>query len=262
MQALSKDIIITISLTLFVLTLTSFIVAFVVYHQRRQNKFLFEKTQLQQKFQQELLRTQLEIQEQTLQNISQEIHDNIGQTLSLAKLHLNTVDLQKQNAEEKITNSKEMVSKAIQDLRTLSQTLNTDTIVSAGLLKAIEFELQLLDKAGEFRTEFIVSGEPVKMDAKKELILFRIIQEAVNNVIKHSKATALTIRIKFTEDAVILSVEDNGTGFISTHNRDGANGSGLSNMRNRALIIGGSFDIETSSAGGTKISINVPITQS
>src|SRR6185295_15291859 len=98
MQSLSKDIIVTISMTLFLLLMTSFIVAFVVYHRRRQGYFLSEKLQLQQQFQQELLRTQLEIQEQTLKNISQEIHDNIGQVLSLVKLNIYTMNSEEPGA--------------------------------------------------------------------------------------------------------------------------------------------------------------------
>src|SRR5258706_10354982 len=147
MQGLSQDIIITIIVTFFLLLLTSFVVVFITYHQRRQIKNLNEKQQLQSKYQKELLRTQLEIQEQTLKTISQEIHDNIGQVLSLAKLNLNTMDVTQQDKlQEKISDSKKLVSKAIQDLRDLSKSMNTDNIEALGLVRAIEYELEMIRK--------------------------------------------------------------------------------------------------------------------
>lgn len=261
MQALSKDTVLIISLTLFVLTLTSSIVAFVVYHQRRQHRFLFEKNQLQQQFQQELLRTQLEIQEQTLHNISEEIHDNIGQTLSLAKMNLFTLDLQKENnTVEKIDNAKDLVSKAITDLRSLSKSLNTDSILSAGLVRAIEFQLELVEKTGMFETKLKIMGEPSKLDAQKELILFRIIQESINNAIKHSKASAIAIDAEFKQNFISLSVHDNGVGFDHQVNNDGLQGgSGLQNIRHRAHLIGAEFSIQSDSEAGTKLRITVPV---
>ena len=116
---------------------------------QKQNDMLLNEQKIKSDFQQTLLQTQLEIQEQTLKTISEEIHDNIGQALSLAKLKLNTVDFTKQEQLiEKITDSKNLVSKAIQDLRDLSRSLNTDNIAAMGLIRAIEYELELFRKSG------------------------------------------------------------------------------------------------------------------
>src|SRR5687767_7853237 len=175
--------------SLVFLLLGFFLVSFVVFHNRKQKKNKKEKHQLEQ----ELLRTQLEIQEQTLQTISQEIHDNIGQALSLVKLNLNTIDIG--NESEllgKISDSLTLVSKAIQDLRDISKSLNTDNIVSIGLIRAIEYELEMIRKAG-FLIKKEVRGTIRKMDPQKELILFRIIQETLNNIIKHADAKSITI---------------------------------------------------------------------
>lgn len=259
MQELSKDIIVTICVTLFLLLMTSFIVAFVVYHTRRQGQFLYEKTQLQQQFQEEILRTQLEIQEQTLKTISQEIHDNIGQTLSLAKLNLNTIDLEKQNGvQEKIYNSKELVSKAIHNLRDLSRSLNTDTILSRGLVKGIETALSMIEKAGVMHTELTTSGQPIRIDPKKELILFRIVQEAINNIIKHSDSDKMKVEVQFGKTFLKIAVKDDGKGFETNQNHEGA---GLRNMNSRAQLVGGNFDLQTSS-NGTIISVTIPISES
>lgn len=236
--------------TLLILFLGGFVIFFVVAYRKRQMKYKREKKNMEKRFQEELLRSQLEIQEQTLKNISQEIHDNIGQTLSLAKLNLNTIDLQNENAQGKILSSKEMVGKAIHDLRNLSRSLNTDSILSSGLVKAIETELSIIEHAAVFKTEFRTNGAVIRIDPKKELILFRIVQEAINNIIKHSGANRILVDIDFTAHDLKIEVTDDGSGFDSAI---GSNeGQGLRNMKSRAELIGGRFSIK-SGLGGTSI---------
>lgn len=241
------------------LFLSVFIVIFLLKYWRKQSLHQKKISEMQYTFQQELLRTQLEIQEQTLKNISQEIHDNIGQTLSLAKLNLNTIDPQKENSvQKKIYNSKELVSKAIHDLRNLSKSLNTDSFLSGGLVKGIETELSMMEKAGIFHTQFNITGTSVHIDAKKELILFRIVQEAINNIIKHSNADEVKVKAIFENNFLKIIIRDNGKGFETA---EGSEGSGLRNMHSRAGLIGGKFDVETNS-NGTQISVTVPIAES
>jgi two-component system, NarL family, sensor kinase len=228
-------------------------------YRTRQAKYMEETENLRSKFQQELLQAQLEIQEQTLKNISQEIHDNIGQTLSLAKLNLNTIDLHKENAQDKIVNSKELVSKAIHDLRNLSRSLNTDSVLSSGLLKAIETELVIINHAGSFTTGLKTKGQSARIDSKKELILFRIVQEAINNIIKHSDANSIIVTLDFTNALLRIEINDNGKGFEA--NTESNEGQGLRNMKSRAELIGGNFEI-LSGANGTTITITLPITES
>jgi len=120
--------------TIAFLVLAGFVIFFLIMYMRRKTKNILEKQQMQSQFSQTLLQTQLEIQEQTLKNISQEIHDNIGQALSLAKLNLNTMPpINDEALQQKILNSKELVSKAITDLRDLSRSLDTDYVQEMGL---------------------------------------------------------------------------------------------------------------------------------
>jgi signal transduction histidine kinase len=260
METIPNEVYIVSGITLFALFVSGFILIIITLYQKRQKLHRLEKNKLHQQFHEELLHTQLEIQEQTLKHISQEIHDNIGQTLSLVKLNLNTINLDKKNTlEEKILNSKELVSKAISDLRSLSKSLNTDTILASGLMKAINFELQLIEKAGTFKTLFNIEGEVQKLDAKKELILFRLVQEALNNCIKHSGAQCISISANYTSTQLILIIEDNGKGFDYDSKAIGVeHGSGLHNMCNRAHVIGGKCDI-SSTENGTSIKITLPI---
>jgi signal transduction histidine kinase len=250
--------------TILLLLVGGFVISFLFFYSKRQKKHQMEKIDMHHSFQQELLRTQLEIQEQTLKNIGLEIHDNIGQTLSLVKLNLNTIDVEKQQGmQEKIYNSKELVSKAIHDLRSLSKTLNTEAILSSGLIRAVEYELQIIEKAGVFKTALTVSGNPVKLDPRKELILFRIVQEALNNIIKHSGAQNIRLEMVFEEHGFALSIEDDGAGFQALPAQDTTRGgSGLGNMRNRAALIGADFSLQSNLQSGTRIRLTIPTTES
>lgn len=243
----------TIVLSLLVL----FIFLFLSEYDNKKKEYLRNRERLRQAFQQELLRTQLEIQEQTFKTISQEIHDNIGQVLSLAKMNLTTSDLELQHkSAEKVYTAKDLVSKAIQDLRDLSRTLNTETIVSMGLLKAIETELQLIQKTASLETAMNVEGTVSRLEPQKELILFRIVQEALHNVIKHSNAHQVTVDALYSNQYLYLKISDDGHGFNISEETAG---SGLRNMQSRAKLIGAEWNI-SSNGQGTLINISIPIT--
>jgi two-component system NarL family sensor kinase len=257
-SAESELIVFIIVGTVLFLLVALFTVSFLFFYRQKQHRHSQEKNQMRNDFQRELLKTQLEIQEQTLKNISQEIHDNIGQTLSLAKLNLNTFDIEKrEKAIEKVSSSNELVAKAINDLRNLSRSLNTDSILSDGLIKALETELKIIEHAGVFETDIKLTGQPIRIDPKKELILFRIVQEAVNNIIKHSDATTIFVDANFMDEQIVIKIRDNGKGFEIN---DSNEGSGLRNMNSRAQLIGGSFEVQ-SGRGGTILTVTLPINE-
>jgi len=218
---------------------------------------LHEKQNLEQKFQQELLKTQMEIQEQTFKTISQEIHDNIGQMLSLAKMNLSKFEIDRENSDEAVLSAKNLVSHAVSSLRDLSKTLNTETIASIGLLKSIDLELQLVEKTAGIKTAIEINGPQQRLEPQKELIVFRIVQESLHNSIKHALPKHLIVQANFVDNVLHLSIYDDGEGFdytaISGH------GSGLRNMQSRSKLIGAEWNIESSPGNGTKIILTIPI---
>ena len=260
METLSKEIYLIGGITVFAIMMTAFILVIISAHQQKQRKYGLEKAALKAQYQESLLQSQLEIQEQTLKNISQEIHDNIGQTLSLAKLNLNTLKLNDpENAVVKIASSKELVSKAILDLRSLSKTMHTDTILQAGLLKALEIELQIISRSSDIHTALKVAGTPFSLDPQKELIIFRTIQEAFNNVIKHANAQSINIEVIYADNKMEITVADNGSGFDPNVSKpEKVGGSGLRNMKNRMQLIGASLNIHANDPKGTKVHIIIP----
>ena len=253
---------IIIATFLFVI-LTLLITISIILYKTRQNKFREEKQLLNAQFQQTLLETQLEIQEQTFKNISQEIHDNIGQVLSLVKLNINTMDCDKPKAlNEKISDSKHLISKAIQDLRDLSKSLNTDYIAEMGLTRSVEYELEMIQKTGSYEIQFNTTGKPYRLEPQQELIFFRIVQEALHNIIRHAKATIIKVELLFEPEIFTLKIMDNGVGFDSSQlaiNNYNGLGLGIRNMHNRASMINTDFNLMRHVEKGTTVILTLPL---
>lgn len=249
-----------ISLAVIFSSLAIFMVVIFVLFIRRKNRLLLKNKLLQSQHEQELLRTQLEIQEQTLNTISQEIHDNVGQVLSLAKLNLNTLP---NSSDQKIQDTKNLVSKAINDLRNLSHSLHGDVIAAHGLQQSIANELNIIESTKAFATKFTVTGATVKINPQKEMVLFRMVQEALHNIVKHSGAAAIDVAMHYTADKLQLTVTDNGKGFdLTPLNEPGSNaGMGIHSMYNRAKLIDAVFNISSTTGSGTTITITLPITK-
>lgn len=238
----------------FVLTVTIIVVIVLL----QQNKFRHAKklVELEQEKKQALLQTQLEIQEQTFQNISQELHDNIGQALSFIKLNINTVDIDKQQeAKEKLVESKNLLTQVIQDLRDMSKTLNTDFISEIGLANAIEQQLNMLQKSGVYQTELSVNETTDKYQLQRELVVFRIEQELLNNIVKHADATCIKIDMNYLPGKLMITITDNGKGFDTTIETKGL---GFRNMLNRMTLINGFITINSKPGEGTTAIIDLP----
>lgn len=234
---------------------------FFILYQKRKFRFIREKQQLKTTFQQELLHTQLEIQEQIFHNISQEVHDNIGQMLSLVKLNLNTMDMAKPDIlEQKVQRSKELVTKVIADLRDLSKSLNPEIIRKIGLSDAIQQELLIVAKTGQYEANLSELGDFYQFDPQKELIIYRIFQEIMNNIIKHSRAKTVNVTLEYQPGMFTLTVSDDGEGFNTALETEKSNfGLGIRNMRNRARLIGAEFKITSIIREGTIVSLEVPL---
>ncbi len=265
--AISPEVATIFLFTIFLIIVAIGIVVLVLVYQKKQLQYMADKEQLHVKFDKEILESKLEIQEQTFKNISQEIHDNIGQVLSLAKITINTMDCNdKEMLLEKISTSSQLVGQAIQDLRDLSRSLNADAFVEMGLLKSIEYELDLIRRTGRYQTSLTKEGAHQKFSHKHELILFRIFQEALNNVLKHSKASEINMQINYNSTNFIMHISDNGIGFdpspLLTQRGDtesNNSGLGITNITNRASLIGADFRIISEKGKGTTVTIDLPL---
>ncbi len=255
MHGISGDIIIVAAGTLLLLCIFGFVFFFVIAYNKRYRLYEEEKAELLRKFELEKLNSQLEIQEQTLKHISGEIHDNIGQILSLVGLQLSTLPT---SNEEKREHTTELLNKAIGDLRSLSKSLDTDRITSIGIVEAVDYELQLLEKTGNYKTNLQIEGDFEELTPDKTIILYRIVQEVINNIIKHAKADSVSIFIGGNKTESFFTIKDNGVGFIAGELIN--KGLGLKNIINRASLVGGSAKIDSLLNEGTTITFNIPKT--
>lgn len=244
--------------SLLIVSMTIFVSVIVHKYQQKQTSHIINLEKIKATHERNLLQSQIELQEQTFQNISREIHDSIGQKLTLAKLMLNTINLEtKDTSLSKITETASILGEAIEQLSDISRSLSTDLILNNGLIKAVEFEVAHILKLGIFQVNLEISGDPVFLHASKELIAFRIIQEALNNIIKHSEAKKIRIAMNFSPSNLDLEIVDDGKGF-STENRFNY-GTGIVNMQKRASILNGSFEINSVPKNGSIIKITIPI---
>jgi signal transduction histidine kinase len=206
----------------------------------------------------ELLKTQLEIQEQTFNKISREIHDNISLGLTLSKLQLNNYIQSMDQKPPLISTSIDLISKSLVDLNDISKSLDGNQLVTHGLINILESESAVLAKSGIYKVEFEVLGEPQYLDAETELILFRIFQEACNNIIKHAGANRIIIDLIYGKDSVSMKITDNGKGF-NVDDTLGKNElrkmAGLKNFNTRAKMIGAELKITSVENVGTTIHI-------
>lgn len=249
---------------LLALLLVGFIVTILFTYQRRQHQQEQELTRLKDLYEQEALKSQLEIQEETFKMLSQELHDNIGQSLSVVKLSLAILPIDKQHeAWEPIQNARDILNKAVLDLAGLNKSLHTDRIAQIGLVEAIHFEVESLRKSRLVDVSFEVNGYEQMLDDQKSVMLFRIFQEMLNNILKHSQAERVEIDINFTDDnKFILRLADNGVGFDIDAKRNSvssSSGVGLKSIFNRAKLVGAEIDMQSSIGNGTTTIIKLDL---
>jgi signal transduction histidine kinase len=245
-------ILIISGIVIFIIVLLLF---FVALYRKRHNFFLKEKELIEARHAQILLESQLEMQENIFTQISREIHDNIGQLLSLVRLNINTIDLK--NLEEKLSFTDELLGRAIGDLRDLSHSLNTTYILEAGLVAAMGKLLESLQKTGQFAVSFEPNDVQLDLGNEKTIVLFRIIQEIINNIIKHANATQVDCRIEQEGGKSRITIADNGEGFDTAAAARRGNGLGISNMYQRAKMIPAVIDITSTPGKGTLFSITI-----
>jgi signal transduction histidine kinase len=193
---------------------------------------------------QDIIKTKLEIQDQALKSIIQEIHDNIGQILSLAKLHLGTIDITKpEQVVQKTSNSKELIGKAIKDLRNLARHLSADTILQIGLYKSIEYEMNLLPRNRVGQTPLTLNGNTYSLPGEEELILFRIVQEVIHNFVRQSSTSVIVTHLQYQPELLAITIDniENDVAMTSIQNENSTLQSAIDVISARAKLIGANF---------------------
>lgn len=206
-----------------------------------------------------LLETEIEIQTQTMKHIGREIHDNIGQKLTIASLYAQQLAFENKvpQINESIENIGKIINQSLAELRQLSKSLIDKTIESSPISVLIENECKKINDLKKCNVKF--RNDP-QIDLKSyqiKSILFRITQEFIQNSIKHAHCKNILIVLGKGPLNIQLTLQDDGKGFDIKKSKP--NGIGLKNIEKRIEMIGGNFKLETQPLQGTKLTIQIPV---
>jgi signal transduction histidine kinase len=234
-------------------------VAILFIHRNRKVNYQNEKKIMSQLHEQILLSTQIEMQTQTMQYIGREIHDNIGQKLTLASLYTQQLAYENKAPQinDKIENISRIINESLSELRQLSKSLTDDSIADNTITDLIQQECERVNNTKKCCVHFSSNQKNFVLPYQTKSILVRIVQEFLQNSIKHSGCKNIEISLSVNDNTNWLLLKDDGKGFDLT--KISGNGIGLNNMKKRAELIGGTFNLESIAGSGTKLDIEIPL---
>lgn len=251
---LSKQYYYIIALCLSIITIG--LIFFFVYYRNKQRQKL--------KLKEEIIRQQdigakaiLEAEDNERRRIAGDLHDSVGQILSAVKINLSSLQstIQQENS-ARYENIMAMVDGACKEVRAISHNMMPNSLLRSGLVAAIKEFINQID-SDVLKVRLDTTGLNQRLDHNTEMVLYRVIQECVNNVIKHSQAKTLEIQIIKDQEGISVTIEDDGIGFDLSQQKDGI---GLANLRTRIEFLKGQLDIQSSPGRGTLIAIFIGIT--
>ncbi|MBD0332507.1 MAG: PAS domain-containing protein, partial [Chitinophagaceae bacterium] len=198
----------------------------------------------------------IETQEQERSEIGKELHDNINQILTTTKLYLELSQVKPNLKDELIGKSIRNINCVINEIRQLSRSLMNPSLGDLGLIDSIQDLIANINVTQKFHVLFEADDIDDFLNEKYKVMLFRIIQEALNNIIRHSAAKTVNVKMSKLDNEVELSICDDGVGFNVKTTKKGA---GLMNIQNRVYLVNGSLKITSAPGCGCKIIINFPI---
>lgn len=199
----------------------------------------------------------MEAEEKERKRIAQELHDGVGQQLSAAKLNLsafqNKLPFEQQDS---FTRMIQLVDDAVKEVRQISHNMMPGALQKQGLKEALDDFIFKLRQATTVSIELEVIGFDKRLHATTETVLYRVVQESVNNALKHAQANIISIQLVGHDDYINLMIQDDGVGFDKNNSK---NGIGLKNLTSRVELIGGTIEFDSTPGNGTTVVVNVPV---
>lgn len=227
-----------------------------VYRYFKVNK---EKKEAEQLYETQLYATKYEIQQLTMDNIGKEIHDNIGQKLTLASIYTQQLEHENSSAgtKEAIGNISGILNETLWEMRELTKSLTQNSIAEQLIYDLIEKECERVEKLKIIQAKFLCYNKKLDLETEIKTIIVRIVQEFIQNSIKHSECETISIVMHSNSGKIVLVLTDDGKGFDPE--RRYTNGMGLKNMEKRVKMLNGTIALESKLSFGTKITITLPI---
>jgi signal transduction histidine kinase len=248
--------------TVGMLILAGSIVLFVVFYQKKMIQEQVKRQKLEIDHQQKMMQATLESQEGERRKLASELHDSIGGMLSTIRMGVSTLGRLLPN-HESVDQAKQMLDDTISSVRKISRDLMPSTLEKFGLSQALRDLCDRTQSTSTIPVLFEEKNEAPSIDKNKELMIFRIAQELLNNAIKHAKATEIKLTIgQSTTDGLFICAEDDGIGFDIDEQRNdktAGKGLGLYSIENRAGLLGAKLVFERRDPKGTKITLTLPM---
>ncbi|MGB0879318.1 MAG: sensor histidine kinase [Polaribacter sp.] len=224
---------------------------------KRKNQTIKSKEEAERIYKQELIKTQVEIQTQTMKHIGREIHDNVGQKLTLSSLYLQQLVFENQvpQVSEKINTVNDIINESLEELRSLSKSLTDDTIQNSSIIALIENECEKIRDLKKCAVSFENKLKTNVTSYQTKSILLRIVQEFIQNSVKHSQCKTIDISLSNLQNELQLMLKDDGQGFDVNIKSEGI---GLKNIKKRVEILKGTSTLQ-SNKNGTKLTIKIPL---
>jgi signal transduction histidine kinase len=236
-------------------------VIFIIQYRRRKMVYEQEKTLLNEQHVQEILNTRLEIQYQTMQDIGREIHDNIGQKLTLASIYANKMTYENKypGQQEQIAAIGSILTESIDELRKLSRSLTNAHTDMDELKTLIETECNRINDLNICHIHFSCAQTGYNISTTLKNFILRIVQEFFQNSLKHARCKNIYLGFSRDERGLRIEISDDGAGFdMNGHAARESKGIGLQNMKKRAELIGAEFDFSSTPNKGTSLSLFIP----
>ena len=245
------------------ITLIFAVIFLTLINQRRLLKEYYERVNLENHYKEVLLKSTIESQEQERKRIAMALHDEVGVLLSTVRMTINfrlRKDMKLEDVPIIKKDTLEVIDTSIETVRRISHEMSAKTLEKAGLAEAVRQVTRQVNKAGKIRIVLEETGTPVRFERKKEIIVYRVCQELVNNAIKHSEASRLEIFFNWFVDHLALTVEDNGIGFTPPEPTDLEAGIGLRNLESQAKAINAKYDMHSNPGKGTRAEMDISFT--
>jgi len=252
---------IIITIILFNLFFILFIVGIIIFikQYKLKKKEHYATLQFQkEEHQKELLTNQIEIQNQTMQYIGREIHDNVGQKLTLASLYTQQLAFENKapHIYENIENISKIINDSLSELRELSKSLTSDSIRENNLVELIFLECAGVNKTKKCKVEFDYEQNFTTLNYEQKSILLRICQEFIQNSLKYSNCKLIHIRLMSVYQSIQFELKDDGIGFDIHQDSKGI---GLENIKKRTILLNGTFELSSNLNQGTRLFITIPL---
>ncbi len=248
---LGNDIVLTVIVTtLLILLLIAGVIITMILANRRHVQQEVKMAQMAVEYEKELRNAEHEVQEQVLSNVARELHDNIGQLLTLIRIQLEQEKLDDEQLAEKLAPVDNTLTDTIEQVRLLSHNLSTEYLETHGLLYALEKEMDRLSGLKKLKVHWECDGIEKDFEKGRRIMIFRMVQEVLNNAMKHAVAKNIYISLA-NANGFNLQIRDDGRGFDKENALATGKGAGLQNLVKRAKLADLQLDITSAPGKGS-----------